>query len=478
MVFRRVLSLLWLFLCLGQGHAQVVPAASNSGPKPNFVLILADDLGYGDLSCYGGSIDTPHLDAMAARGVRFTQFQTTFPACAPSRTALLTGRYHFRAGMFGNPTPDAPHVPGADKLGIPNDEVLLSEALWASGYATGMIGKWHLGHQPEFYPTRHGFEEYFGILYSNDMRPVQLFENEEVVDEFPVVQATLTERYTRRAEAYIERNASRPFFLYLAHAMPHKPLAASEEFYTPDTPGDLYADTVRELDASVGRVLAKIRREGLAERTLVVFTSDNGPWFGGSTAGLRGMKASTFEGGIRVPCIATFPGRVAEGRTCDAATSMMDWFPTFLNMATPLPPVSAPLDGRDLAPLLQDPSGASPHDALFAFRGSSVGTVRQGKWKLHVLKPSPGHPYAFQGKEWLDPRGPDGSTILAPMEQPGPDQFPGAKEGDVPVAGMLFDLDADPNETRNVADKHPERVAEMRRLAGLLNAEAELVRGR
>ena len=273
-------------------------------PRPNVIVILADDLGYGDLACYGSRVNrTPNLDRMAQEGVRFTDFYTPMPFCAPTRAALLTGRYPFRSGMTNNPAPDA----GINDVGIPASEVLLPEVLKQSGYATMCIGKWHLGHTGQFLPVVNGFDEYYGILYSNDMRPVQIVHNDRVA-AYPVVQAHLTRDYTNAATKFIEQNRGRPFFLYLAHAMPHKPLAASEEFYTPDTPDDLYADVINELDWSVGRVLAKVRDLGLDENTLVVFTSDNGPWYGGSTGGLRGMKASTFDGGVRVPLIAQVAG--------------------------------------------------------------------------------------------------------------------------------------------------------------------------
>lgn len=260
---------------------------------PNIVLIYADDLGYGDLSCYGAQAHkTPRLDQMAAEGVRFTHFYVPTPYCAPSRCSLLTGRYPFRSGMVFNPAPDA----GINAVGLPPEELTIAELLKTKGYATTCVGKWHLGHTEKFLPRTQGFDEYFGILYSNDMRPVQIVENERVA-VYPVNQTTITRDYTNRAIQFIERNQSKPFFLYLAHAMPHKPLAVSEEFYTYETPGDLYSDVIRELDYECGRVFDTLKRLNLDDNTLVMFISDNGPWFGGYTAGLRGMKASSFEGG-------------------------------------------------------------------------------------------------------------------------------------------------------------------------------------
>ncbi|MGI9176136.1 MAG: sulfatase-like hydrolase/transferase, partial [Rhodothermales bacterium] len=299
-----------LFLLATFWTSVVLPASAQpTSPDSavNVVVIFADDLGYGDLSSYGQTAwETPHLDRMAAEGARLTQFYVPVPYCAPSRATLLTGRYPFHHGFTQNPAPDAPPTAGLDTIGLDSAEVTLGEAFQQAGYATSIIGKWHLGHQPAFNPTRHGFDEYYGILYSNDMRPVELIEDTTVV-EYPVVQATLTERYTDRALDFIERNQEQPFFLYLAHAMPHKPLAPSPDFYTPETRDDLYADVLRELDHSVGQVLEKIQELGLDRQTLVIFLSDNGPWFGGSTGGLRGMKAQTWEGGLRVPFIARWP---------------------------------------------------------------------------------------------------------------------------------------------------------------------------
>jgi len=271
---------------------------------PNVIVIYADDLGWGDLGCYGHpDFKTPNIDRLATEGARLTNFYSSCPYCAPARAALQTGRYQVRSGITRNPCPDA----GVNDVGMPADEITLGEAFQAAGYKTSCIGKWHLGHKPEFYPTRNGYDEYLGILYSNDMRPVELWDNEKVI-EYPVVQATITRRYTERALAFIDRNKDNPFFLYLPHAMPHKPLAASEAFYK-QTGTNLYGDVMAEIDWSVGEIIAKLKKLGLERQTLVFFTSDNGPWYGGSTGGLRGMKGRTWEGGTRVPLIAWWPGR-------------------------------------------------------------------------------------------------------------------------------------------------------------------------
>jgi uncharacterized sulfatase len=442
------------------------------------VLVFADDLGYGDLGCYGHpTFRTPHLDQMARDGVRLTQCLVPVPYCAPSRATLLTGRYPWRNGVMQNPTPDR----GIDDDGIRDSEVLLSEVLHEAGYATGCVGKWHLGHRLKFFPTRHGFDEYFGILYSNDMRPVRLVagsrENAELdpemllttVDEagemrlveYPVVQATLTRRYTEWAVQFVERHADVPFFLYLPHVMPHKPLAVSEEFYTPQTKDDLYADVMAELDWSVGELLKTLKRLDLDEKTLVVFSSDNGPWFGGSAGGLRGMKSRPWEGGVRVPMIVRWPGQVPAGRVVDAICGTMDVFPTVLKRVGLEVPGGVKLDGQDIWPVLTE-SAPSPHEALFTMQGQNLMAVRSGRWKLHVR--SPGASGLFRGEKWVDPRAPDGVTILAPTEQYGPDAYPGASEGDPPRPTMLFDLERDPAESHDVAAEHPEVVARLKQL--------------
>jgi uncharacterized sulfatase len=264
---------------------------SSFSAPPNIVLILADDLGYGDLGCYGHpKFKTPRIDQMAAEGARLTQFNTPAPFCAPTRASLMTGRYPFRCGMTQNPAPDGGTA--ADALAMPQTEITLAQVLKSGGYATGMVGKWHLGHKPGSLPTERGFDEYYGIPYSNDMRPVQVLEGSEVT-EYPVVQATLTTRYAKRATDFIQRSKDKPFFLYFAEAMPHKPLAASEKNYKKSGAG-LYGDALAELDDSVGAVLDALKQNGLDDSTLVLFTSDNGAWFGGSCGGLRGMKGTNY----------------------------------------------------------------------------------------------------------------------------------------------------------------------------------------
>jgi uncharacterized sulfatase len=431
---------------------------ASSAPRPNIVIILADDLGFGDLGCYGHPrFKTPNLDRMAAEGVRLTQFNTPMPFCAPTRAALLTGRYPFRCGLSTNPAPDG--GPAEDGVALPAGEITLAQILRGAGYATGMVGKWHLGHKsPEELPLRRGFDEYFGIPYSNDMRPVRLIDGEKQV-EYPVVQTTLTRRYTERALGFIERNRNRPFFLYFAHAMPHKPLACSDAFYKKSGAG-LYGDVLAELDWSVGQVLARLRDLALDTQTLVLFTSDNGPWYGGSTGGLRGMKSTTWEGGFRVPCIARWPGRLPAGLVCRAPAVTMDLFATALAAADVTPPADRVIDGENLLPLFSG-NVRDVHDVVLGQQGPRLATVRDSRWKLHVL-PAGDTRAAKNSVRWIDPRAPDGVTILAPYEQSQPAEYPGIRTGDVPRAMSLFDLENDPAEQHDVAAKNPDVVARLK----------------
>ena len=427
--------------------------------KPNFILIFADDLGYGDIGGFGlkeSGFKTPNLDRMAGEGAKLTSFYVPTPYCAPSRGTILTGRYPFRHGVVFNPAPDA----GINEVGLPHSEITIAEALGEAGYASICVGKWHLGHTFKYLPRKQGFDEYLGILYSNDMRPVQLVENEKVV-EYPVVQATLTKRYTRRALDFIEQSSkqNRPFFVYLAHAMPHKPLAASEDFYTPETPEDLYADVIGEVDWSVGQILGKVKELGLDDNTMVIFTSDNGPWYGGSTGGLRGMKGKTWEGGLRVPMVARWPGKIPAGVVNNSPAGTIDVLPTILKAASVAVPSDRIIDGEDIMPMLRSGKAKSRHEAIFGMQGTNLATIRSGKWKLHVRSPG-GIPN--RGDDWVDPRGPDGVTLLAPHEQSRPSEYPGVTGGDKPKNMMLFDLESDPAEQHDLSDKHPDVVKRLK----------------
>ena len=434
---------------------------------PNFIVILADDLGYGDLSAFGATAhETPHLDRMAAEGARLTQFYVPMPFCGPSRGTLLTGRYPFRTTLVSNPSPDV----GRNAIGLPPAEITIAEALKPLGYATAAVGKWHLGHIEKYLPRKQGFDEYYGILYSNDMRPVQLVENETVV-EYPVIQAELTKKYTRRSLDFIERNRDKPFFLYLPHAMPHKPLAASEDFYTPQTPGDLYSDAVRELDWSVGRILAKLRELDLDSNTFVFFTSDNGATFGGYNGGLRAMKGSNFDGGIHVPAIARWPGKIPAGQVSGEVAASADVFATIVAAAGGKLPADRKIDGLDLMPLLSGAAKKSPHEAVFAMGGQQLKLLRSGRWKLHVRPPQPGFTCLDDASGWQDPRGPDGLTIIAQFEQATPADCPGLVTGPAPKPLMLFDMEADRGEQRDVAAEYPEVVARLRKIFEAMDAQ-------
>ncbi len=443
--------------------AIVAPGAER---PPNVIVILADDLGYGTLGSYGHPrFKTPNLDRMAAEGVRLTHFNTPTASCAPTRASLMTGRYPFRCGLTANPSPSGPAE--HNELALPRSERVLAQLFKEAGYATGMVGKWHLGHKHvDFYPTRRGFDEYLGLLYSNDMRPIQLLDGEKVI-EYPVVQATLTRRYTARALDFLTRNATTPFFFYFAHVMPHKPLATTERFYQKSGAG-LYGDIMADLDASVGEVLAKVKELGVDDHTLIIFTSDNGPWYGGSSGGLRAMKGGSWEGGYRVPLIARWPGKIPAGVTSDALGVMPDLFATTLSAAGIPLPGDRVIDGRNLLPVLT--SGAtSPHDVIVGHQGPRLATIRDARWKLHVL-PATERRDGTPGERWIDPWGPDGVTILAPYEQYQPSDYPGVRGGDPGKAGSLFDLQTDPAEQRDVSAQHPEVVARLRKHFDDLNA--------
>lgn len=438
---------------------------AHAAPPPNVVVILADDLGFGDLGCYGHpKFKTPRIDQMAAEGARLTQFNCPAPFCAPTRSSLMTGRYPFRCGMTQNPAPDG--GPAADALALPKGEVTLAQVLKSAGYATGMVGKWHLGHKAGSLPTDRGFDEYFGIPYSNDMRPVQVLEGMKVA-EYPVVQATLTTRYAQRAVDFIQRSKGKPFLLYFAEAMPHKPLAASEKNYKSGS--GLYGDALADLDDSVGAVLDALRQSGVDDNTLILFSSDNGAWFGGSCGGLRGMKGTNYEGGYRVPMIARWPGKIPAGHVSNELAVMMDLFATVLQATGAKMPDDRVLDGRNLMPVLTG-AAKSPHKFIFGQQNSKLATIRDARWKLHVLPASQMKLKAAEDGRWLDPRAPDGVTILAPYEQYNLDAHPGLQTGAPPARMQLFDLQNDPGEQQDVAAQHP---GELKRLKAAYDAMAQ-----
>ena len=358
---------------------------------PNYVLIFCDDLGYGDLGCYGSAKNrTPRIDAMAKEGMRFTSFLSSSPVCTPSRASLLTGCYARRVGMHEDFTGHWVLIPRS-RRGMHADEWTLPEILKAKGYATACIGKWHLGDQPPHLPTAHGFDEYYGIPYSNDMAsarrgdpPLPLVQDTKVI-EAPANQATLTKRYTSEAIQFIERNKSKPFFLYLPHTFPHLPLFASKEFHGKSANGR-YGDSVEEIDWSTGKILDALKQHGLDKNTLVIFTSDNGSngRNGGSNAPLSGAKGGTMEGGMRVPMIARWPGRIPAGGTCNELSSTMDFLPTFAALSGGLLSANK-IDGHDITPLLTGTKGAaSPYEVFYYYRRRQLQAVRWGDWKWHL----------------------------------------------------------------------------------------------
>ena len=445
---KTMLRLLMVLLVL----VSFAVAQSRQRP-PNFVVIFCDDLGYGDLGSFGNpTIRTPHLDRMAAEGQRWTSFYSADSVCTPSRSALLTGRLPIRTGMFS----DTRRVLFPDSAeGLPASEITIAELLKTRGYATAAVGKWHLGWQPEYLPMKQGFDSYFGIPYSNDMDAVvkfstraeylnfmknpkreywnvPLMRNEEIIER-PAEQTTLTKRYTDEALKFIGANKNRPFFLYLAHSMPHMPLFRSKEFENKSARG-LYGDVIEELDANVGRVLDTLRQLKLDRNTLVVFTSDNGPWAvfneqGGSAGLLRGAKGGTYEGGMREPAIFWQPGALKPGVVTDLGATL-DLLPTFCALASVKVPADRVLDGYDLSAALHG-KGRSPRQMMPYWRGSKLYALRHGSFKAHFITQS-----EYGGEA--------AATHATPE---------------------LYNLDHDPAEKWNVAAKHPEVIAEIRRLA-------------
>jgi uncharacterized sulfatase len=455
------LGVLALFM-LTFGCKQTVET-SETTQKPNVLIILTDDLGYGDISSYGQiNYATPEIDNIAKEGVSSTDFYVPTPYCAPSRATLLTGRFPLRHGLTSNPAPDVALVSGgsgikaeiANTVGLSQDEITMAEVFKGAGYATKGIGKWHLGHQEEFFPVEQGFDEYYGILYSNDMRPVQMIQDRDTVQN-QIDQRFLTKDYTEKAVEFIKRKKDEPFFLYLAHAMPHKPLAASDRFYTPETPNDLYHDVIRELDWSVGEVMNTLKALDILENTVVIFMSDNGPWYGGSTGGFRGMKATTWEGGIRVPFMIRYPKVFPANKKVNVPLWSPDIFPTVFSLTDIKPPSGVQLDGIDMTPILQGKETA--HAPVFSMHGGDIQSIRKGNYKLFIQKPR--YRSVPDLTTWKDSRGPDGTTIIAQMEgQSNPGFHPGI-HADIPENEIqLFDLSKDPTESNDLAASHPEIV--------------------
>ena len=438
-----------------QMNNTIEKSAEFSGDLPNIIIINADDLGYGDLGCYGSqAIQTPAIDGLAEQGVRFTNFFACDSVCTPSRAGLLTGRYPIRMG-FCYPllaedmtfkqamvmkvgdlstklgTLDMPTDKGPG--GLHQHEITIAEALKVRDYRTGMVGKWHLGDysiNPDYNPKRHGFDFYFGVPHSNDMYPFPLYRNEEELEPNITDQTKLTRLYTEEAIKFIESSPDKPFFLYFAHTFPHRPLFASEPFKD-KSEGGTFGDTVEEIDWSVREILTCLEKHDLDQNTIVMFTSDNGPWYQGSAGGLRGRKGQSWEGGQRVPLIVRWPAQISPGGIRHEPAMNIDLLPTCINIAGLTPPTDRIIDGTDIRELLVSPGSTLSDRSLFFYHIGELEGVRRGKWKYvrninHYTWPMP------VNKDW-------GNMSVY-------------TEGPLP---LLFNLDNDPDESYNLINKYP-----------------------
>ncbi len=445
--------------------ALTLSAATDRTTNPNIVIVFCDDLGYADVGCFGAKgWKTPNIDRLAAEGIRFTRFYDAQPVCSASRAALMTGCYPSRIGIMGALGPNS-------KVGISSNEVTLAEIVKQRGYATAIFGKWHLGDQPEFLPTRHGFDEYFGLPYSNDMWPwhpdqanktlaehkrrpgypeLRLIEGEQTV--IPKVtgteQAQLTTWYTKHAVKFIAQNKNRPFFLYVPHSMPHVPLYVSSKFKGKSAAG-LFGDVIMEIDWSVGQILGALKKYRLEKDTLVIFTSDNGPWLSygnhaGSALPLREGKGTCWDGGVRVPFIARWPGKIPKASVCKEPAMTIDILPTVAKLVGAELPKHK-IDGLDIWPLLSgNPKAKNPHDAyFFYYEDNQLQSVMSGNWKLQLP-----HTYRTLAGQ---PGGRDGTP--APYQQRKLE------------SSELYDLESDISEATNLAGQQPDTVKRLEALA-------------
>jgi arylsulfatase A len=402
---------------------------------PNFIVIMADDLGYGDIGCFGANdIKTPNIDMMAGEGIKFTAAYTASSICSPSRAAFLTGRYPQRMGINSVFFPES-------FTGLPENEITIANILKQQGYQNAVFGKWHLGHHHQYLPLQRGFDEYFGIPYSNDMTSVVYMRGNDV-EEFEVDQRYTTQKFTSESLDFIERNQKGPFFMFLSYIMPHVPLYVPPEFEEKSERG-LYGDIIQEIDWSVGQVLEKLQSLGLIENTLVIFTSDNGPWLvmkdhGGSSGVLRGGKMYTFEGSMRVPTVAIWKGKIEPGSVYDDPVTLMDILPTFANLAGIDLPGDRPVDGLDITPILMGEKTSGYREFMYFYKERYKG-YRAGDWKIKLAHPG------F--------RGVPGRIAIDPH----------------PLS--LFNLQDDPGENINLAETEPEKLKWMvHKMDSALNA--------
>ncbi|WP_026947568.1 sulfatase family protein [Algoriphagus marincola] len=427
-VFGIYLIILMIFLSCNQKEDTPPP---DSESYPNIVFIFTDDLGYGDLGCFGATdIQTPNIDRIASEGIKFTSFLSASPVCSPSRAGLLTGRMPQRMGINAVFFPES-------LTGMAPEEITFAEILKEKGYQTAAVGKWHLGHMERYLPLNQGFDSYYGIPYSNDMASVVYLKDNEI-DSISVNQRFTTKTYTQKSLEFIDQAAEGPFLLYLAHNMPHVPIYASPDFEGSSQRG-LYGDVIQEIDWSVGEILKKLEEKDLLENTMIVFSSDNGPWLvmedhGGSAGSLREGKQYTFEGGVRVPTVAMWKGKIDPGQVYEDLATQMDWFPTFCKLVGAEIPQDRAIDGKDLSAVLFE-NGIREGDEYVYYMLSDQRGFRQGDWK--IKRP-------FEGYE--------GSR--------------GMKAVDAHDT-LLFNLKTDPGETTNLAKENPEKLAQMMRAMDL-----------